>query len=276
MLARIRAIYIPIAFAASEDHPHLSMWLQVSFTQNRVVDIWRGYSTFSGHETDTMIGLRVWRDVTVGFDIRGLTELLSCPRQFRKVNPYQAKFTKLVHRDSIRTVPVADSYSDGYDFSWLTIAQAHSGLNIEWRKGEKGSWFEDFFRNAITFSLSFIPSVSPILSIAFSLRWTAVVNPDRFMYELSLWATALTHESFWNMGPAEALAEIRNLEEEKKKQQKVSGKVQSYFQQAHEVLRVDEAKCDKGAGADEEPGEVLVEVPPREGPTNGHAVGAKE
>ncbi|KAI7772218.1 hypothetical protein LZL87_007579 [Fusarium oxysporum] len=241
------------------------MWLQVSFTQNRVVDIWRGDSTFSGHETDTMSGPRVWR----------------CPRQFCKVNPYQAKFTKLVHRASIRTVPVADSYSDGYDFSWLTIAQAHSGLNIEWRKGEKGSWFEDFFRNAITFSLSFIPSVSPILSIAFSLRWTAVVNPDRFIFEddirkNSAEIRALTHESFWNMGPAEALAEIRNLEEEKKKQQKVSGKVQSYFQQAHEVLRVDEAKCDKGAGADEEPGEVLVEVPPREGPTNGHAVGAKE
>ena len=77
------------------------MWLQVSFTQNRVVDIWRGDSTFSGHETDTMSGLRVWRDVTVGFDITGLTELLSCPRQFRKVNPYQAKFIELVHRDSI-------------------------------------------------------------------------------------------------------------------------------------------------------------------------------
>jgi hypothetical protein len=101
MPARVRATCIPIAFAASEDHPHLSMWLQVSFTQNRVVDIWRGDSTFSGHETDTMSGLRVWRDVTVGFDITGLTELLSCPRQFRKVNPYQAKFIELVHRDSI-------------------------------------------------------------------------------------------------------------------------------------------------------------------------------
>ncbi|ENH62780.1 hypothetical protein FOC1_g10006243 [Fusarium oxysporum f. sp. cubense race 1] len=239
MPARIRATCIPIAFAASEDHPHLSMWLQVSFTQNRVVDIWRGDSTFSGHETDTMSGLRVWRDVTVGFDITGLTELLSCPRQFRKVNPYQAKFIELVHRDS----------------------------------------------NAITVSLGFVPGVGPLLSIALSLGWTAVVNPDRFILpELfeddvrknSTEIRALTRESFWNMGPAEALVEVKKLKKEEKKQQKVSGEVQSYFQQAHEVLLVDEAKYDNEAGADEEPVEVLVEVSPRDAPANGHAVEAVE
>ncbi|KAI1033921.1 hypothetical protein LB503_011058 [Fusarium chuoi] len=296
MLARIRAIYIPVAFSASKDYPHLSMWLQVSFTQNRVVNIWRGGSSFLGHETGTTSGLGVWRNHTIGFDITGLTELLSCPRQFRKVNPYEAKFIKLVHRDSIKNVPVKDSYRDAYDFSWLTIAQAHSGLNIEWGKGEKGSWFEDFFRNAITFGLGFIPGVGPLLSIAFSLGWTAAVNPDKFMHELSLWAPTikipelfeydvrkdsaeirtLTHESFWNLGPAEAIAEVQKLEEEEKKQQKVSGEVKSYFQQAHEVLRVDEAKYDKEAGAGEEPGEVLVEVPPREDSTNGDAVEVKD
>ncbi|RKK92215.1 hypothetical protein BFJ71_g10301 [Fusarium oxysporum] len=214
MPARIRATCIPIAFAASEDHPHLSMWLQVSFTQNRVVDIWRGDSTFSGHKTDTMSGLRVWRDVTVGFDITGLTELLSCPRQFRKVNPYQAKFIELVHRDSIEQ----------------SLSQTPTTMEL----------FEDDVRKNST-----------------EIR-------------------ALTRESSWNMGPAEALVEVKKLEEEEKKQQKVLGEVQSYFQQAHEVLLVDEAKYDKEAGADEEPGEVLVEVPPQDAPANGHAVEAVE
>ncbi|EXL42594.1 hypothetical protein FOCG_15050 [Fusarium oxysporum f. sp. radicis-lycopersici 26381] len=265
MPARIRATCIPIAFAASEDHPHLSMWLQVSFTQNRVVDIWRGDSTFSGHKTDTMSRLRVWRDVTVGFDITGLTELLSCPRQFRKVNPYQAKFIELVHRDSIEQ----------------SLSQTPTTMG----KGEKGSWFEDFFKNAITVSLGFVPGVGPLLSIALSLGWTAVVNPDRFILpELfeddvrknSTEIRALTRESSWNMGPAEALVEVKKLEEEEKKQQKVLGEVQSYFQQAHEVLLVDEAKYNKEAGADEELGEVLVEVPPQDAPANGHAVEAVE
>ncbi|EXA34543.1 hypothetical protein FOVG_14518 [Fusarium oxysporum f. sp. pisi HDV247] len=260
MAARIRVIYIPIAFAASEDHPHLSMWLQVSFTQNRVVNIWRGNSTFSGHETDTMSGLRVWRGVTVGFDITGLTELLSCPRQFRKVNPYQAKFIKLAHRDPIRTVPVKNSYNDGYDFSWLSIAQARSGLSTEWGKGVKEA------------------GVGPLLSIAFSLGWT--VLPELFEDDIRKNSTkirSLIHESSWNMGLDEALVEVKKLEEEEKKQQqKVSGDVQSYFQQAHEVLLVDEAKYDNEAGADEEPGEVLVEVPPRDAPANGHAVEAVE
>ncbi|KLO97360.1 Uncharacterized protein LW93_3338 [Fusarium fujikuroi] len=266
------------SFSASKDYPHLSMWLQVSFTQNRVVNIWRGGSSFLGHETGTTGGLGVARNHTVGFDITGLTELLSCPRQFRKVNPYEAKFIKIVHRDSIKTVPVKDSYQDSYDFSWRTIAQAHSGLNIEWGKG-------------------FVPGVGPILSIAFSLGWTAVVDHDKFMYELSLWAPAvrilelfeddvcknsaeiraLTYESFWNKGLAEAMAAVEKLEEEeKKKKQKASGEFQSYFQQAHEVLRVDEAKYDKEFGADEEPGEVLVEVPPREGSTNVDAAEVKE
>ncbi|KAL5590384.1 hypothetical protein FOBRF1_013941 [Fusarium oxysporum] len=296
MLARIRAIYIPVAFSASKDHPNLSMWLQVSFTQSRVVDIWRGGSTFEGHQLNPTSGLGVYRSYTVGFDITGLTELLSCPRQFRKVNPYEAKFIKIVPRTKIQTVPVNGSYSDAYDFNWITIAQAHSGLNIEWGKGEKGSWFEDFFKNAIAFSLGFVPGVGPLLSVAFTLGWTAVVSPDRFMYELSLWAPAvrlpelfdvdirkssteiraLTHESLWNKGPAEALAEIKKLEGEEKKQQSVSGEVRSYFEQAHDVLRVDEAKYDKEAGADEEPGEVLVEVPPREDPANGDAAGAEE
>ncbi|SCV49048.1 uncharacterized protein FFB14_10679 [Fusarium fujikuroi] len=253
------------------------VWIDVSFTQNRVVNIWRGGSSFLGHETGTTGGLGVARNHTVGFDITGLTELLSCPRQFRKVNPYEAKFIKIVHRDSIKTVPVKDSYQDSYDFSWRTIAQAHSGLNIEWGKG-------------------FVPGVGPILSIAFSLGWTAVVDHDKFMYELSLWAPAvrilelfeddvcknsaeiraLTCESFWNKGLAEAMAAVEKLEEEEKKKQKASGEFQSYFQQAHEVLRVDEAKYDKEFGADEEPGEVLVEVPPREGSTNVDAAEVKE
>ncbi|QKD62925.2 uncharacterized protein FOBCDRAFT_209608 [Fusarium oxysporum Fo47] len=216
------------------------MWLQVSFTQNRVVDIWRGDSTFSGHKTDTMSGLRVWRDVTVGFDITGLTELLSCPRQFRKVNPYQAKFIELVHRDSIEQ----------------SLSQTPTTMGV-----------------------------GPLLSIALSLGWTAVVNPDRFILpELfeddvrknSTEIRALTRESSWNMGPAEALVEVKKLEEEEKKQQKVLGEVQSYFQQAHEVLLVDEAKYNKEAGTDEEPGEVLVEVPPQDAPANGHAVEAVE
>ncbi|KAF5971273.1 hypothetical protein FCOIX_9952 [Fusarium coicis] len=228
MLAGIRAIYIPVGFSASKDHPNLNMWLQVSFTQNREVNIWRGGSTFMGHETSITNGLGVRREHTIGFDITGLTEFLSCPRQFRKVNPYEVKFIKLVHRDNIRTVPVRHSYNDAYDFSWLTIAQAHSGLDIQWGKGEKGSWRW------------------PFLSMAFSLGWTAVVNPDRFMYELSLWAPFVKIPELFEDG----------LEEEKK--QKVSGEVRSYFQLAHEVLRVDEAKYDKEADANEEPGEVLV------------------
>ncbi|EWY81700.1 hypothetical protein FOYG_15922 [Fusarium oxysporum NRRL 32931] len=195
-----------------------------------------------------MSGLRVWRDVTVGFDITGLTELLSCPRQFRKVYPYQAKFIALVH--------------------WDSIEQSLSQTPTTMGKGEKGSWFEDFFKNAITVSLGFVPGVGPLFSIALSLGWTAVVNPDRFMYELS--------EPLGTVGPAEALVKVKKREEEEKKQQKVLGEVQSYFQQAHEVLLVDEAKYDKEAGADEEPGEVLVEVPPQDAPANGHAVEAVE
>ncbi|KAF9773546.1 hypothetical protein IL306_008618 [Fusarium sp. DS 682] len=215
LLARIQAIYIPVAYSASEDYPQLSMWLQVSFTQARTVDIWRGGDTFLGHETH--------------------------PR-------------------------------------------------------EKGSWFEDFFKNAITFGLGLVPGLGPILSIAFSLGWTAVVNPDKFMYELSLWAPSvklpelfeddvrknaaeirgLTYDVFWNMQHAQELAEANKLGDREKNEKTVSGEVKSYFDIADEVLRVSEAKDDKEDGADEGHGEVLVHNPPWESPANGHAEPSKE
>ena len=41
-------------------------------------------------------------------------------------------------------------------------------------------WFADYIENAITFALGFIPGVGFILSISFSLGWTALTDPDSF------------------------------------------------------------------------------------------------
>ncbi|KAM0347326.1 hypothetical protein ACHAPU_004845 [Fusarium lateritium] len=283
MLAAIRAIYIPVAHSASKDHPELSTWLQVSFVQPRNISIWRGGSTFLGHQTDSQNGLRVHRTHTVGFDITGLTELLCCPRQFRKVNVYEAKFVKILEASKVRTVSVSDSYSDAYDFSWLTITRAHSGLNIEWGKGEKGSWFEDFFKNALSFGIGFIPGIGPLLAIAFSLTWTAIRDPDQFMHELSLWVPSvkipelfdrdirnssrnirgLVHESMWQSRSAQAVVAANKYDVEQKKELEVSGGAQSYFEYAGKELKMDQAKYDKAEG-DAEPGEVIAEIEPRD------------
>ncbi|KAF5679387.1 hypothetical protein FHETE_804 [Fusarium heterosporum] len=283
MLTPIRAIYIPVAHSASEDHPGLSTWLQVSFVQPKNISIWREGSTFTGHQTDSQNGLRVYRNFTVGFDFTGLTELLCCPRQFRKVNVFQAKFVKIVPASNIRTVSVAASYNDAYDFDWATITRAHSGLNIEWGKGEQGSWFEDFFKNALTFGIGFIPGIGPMLAIAFSLTWTAIRDPDKFMHELSLWVPSvkipelfdrdvrasagrikgLVHESMWQSRSTQAVVAANKYEAEEKQEKEASGGVQSYFEYAGKELKIDQAKYDKTEG-DAEPGEIIAEIEPRD------------
>ncbi|KAF4993973.1 hypothetical protein FGRMN_6104 [Fusarium graminum] len=283
MLAHIRAIYIPVAHSTSKDYPGLSTWLQISFVQPRNIPIWRGGSTFTNHPTTSQNGLGVWRAATIGFDFTGLTELLCCPRQFRKVNVFQAKFVKIVNATSIRTVSVAGSYNDRYDFDWATITRAHSGLNIEWGKGEKGSWFEDFFKNALTFGIGFIPGIGPLLAIAFSLTWTAIRDPDQFIHELSLWVPSvkipelfdrdirisskqirgLVHESMWQSRSAQAVVAANKYEEEQTKEQEASGGVQSYFEYAAKELNIEQAKYEKTKD-DDEPGEVIAEIEPQE------------
>ncbi|KAJ4122728.1 hypothetical protein NW768_010169 [Fusarium equiseti] len=276
MLAHIRAIYIPLAWVSSEDHPHLSTWLQVNFTSGKEIPIWRGGESFMAHPTDRTAGLGVWRDATVGFDITGLIHLLSVPRQFRKYNPYTAKFIKIVGRDSIKTVPLGDSYSDFSDYSWLDITKMQTGMNIEYVPGNQSNWFEDFFKNALEFGLGFIPGVGPLLSIFSSLAWTAIREPDKLLGQLTLWMPTLklahdeledmkkssiemrrlTQERFWKAEERQAQALLLNSTLSMK-MQKASGDTISYFKDTSRVLNCGKAKYDKEL-AGEEAGTVVA------------------
>ncbi|CAG7555887.1 unnamed protein product [Fusarium equiseti] len=277
MLARIRAIYIPLAFVSSEDHPNLSTWLQVNFTSGREVSVWRGGESFMDHPTDRTAGLGVWRDATVGFGITGLIHLLSVPRQFQKYNPYSAKFIKIVGRDSIKTVPVADSYSDWFDYSWLEITKIQTGMDIEYVPRNQSNWFEEFFKNALEFGLGFIPGVGPLLSIISSLVWTAIREPDKLLGQLTLWMPTLklaqnqvedlrqssiemrklTQERFWKAEERQAQAMLLNSTLSMR-MPKASGNTVSYFKDTNRVLHCDKANYDKVL-AGEEAGIVVAE-----------------
>ncbi|PQE27332.1 hypothetical protein CJF32_00000301 [Rutstroemia sp. NJR-2017a WRK4] len=197
---------------ASADYPHLSKWAQVNFTQNSN-PFWRGGDQFTPHSCSRTYGLGLHRDYAVGLDITGLVPLLSCLVEFHKMNVYRAKLVKIVWSSSIKTVPVQKSYSDSYDFSYTRIMSAHSGMTIEFGQASKGNWLGDFLKNAITFGIGFIPGVGPLLSVAFSLGWTAIANPDDFMRELSLWAPqiALIDQSLLIADLAKISKEIKLL-----------------------------------------------------------------
>ncbi|KAM3088938.1 hypothetical protein ACMFMG_000559 [Clarireedia jacksonii] len=200
---------------------------------------------------DRTFGLRVYRGYTVGFDFTGLVNLLSCPVEFRKVNAYTAKFVKIVPRGNIKTVSVSDSYSDAYDFDWLKITRAHSGLDIKYGEADKSS----------------------------CLAWTAVADPDKFLYELSLWAPItktpeliaditkssseirpLVHERWLNRSGALGISSDGG---EKQEDTILVITATPYFKEAQDALDesgTNTATYEKEKDDPEGPGEVLVDV----------------
>ncbi|KAK8009901.1 hypothetical protein PG990_008866 [Apiospora arundinis] len=194
MLAHIRAIYIPVAQSASKEYPHLSTWVQVKFSRDQKVDILRDTGKFEKQEMTKLKGLAIAREQTIGLNIAGLVELLTIPRHYRKADmtPFTAKLVKIVPASTVKTVKVSASYEHGGDLEWTAIEKAHSGLDVMWKKAEKGSWVGDFTKNLMVFGIGFVPGIGPLLAIAFSLTWTAVQgDEDDFFKELSLWCPAV-------------------------------------------------------------------------------------
>ncbi|EMR84494.1 hypothetical protein BcDW1_6877 [Botrytis cinerea BcDW1] len=188
LLAHVRAIYIPIAYSASEDYPDLSTWVQINFARDRTVPVWHAGSEFEDYKTDKLTGFGIKKDWTLGLDFTGLVELLSIPRQFRKVNPYSGKLIRIVPDNWVKTVSVSKSYRDADDISWLAIQKAHNRVDLMWKSVEKTFWIENFTKNAMVFAIGWIPGPGPFMAIAFSLTWTAIKDEEAFWNELSLWA----------------------------------------------------------------------------------------
>lgn len=192
LLAHVRAIYIPVAHSASPDHPNLTTWVQVNFAMDRSVPIWRGGEKFEKHEMTKLKGLSISREETIGFDICGLIELLSVPRHFRKGNPYTSKVIKIVPSNTVKTIKTTLTYTHIGDIGWTTIQKAHSGLDLMWKKADDKPWAEDFTKNLIVVGLGFVPGAGPLLSVCFSLAWTAIRDDkEKFWKELSLWVPAV-------------------------------------------------------------------------------------
>ena len=178
MLACIRAIYFPLAYTADENHPELCGWVQVNFAQSRIVEIHWGGIRWWSHPFDSTNGLGVWRDRTIGFDVHGLIQLLSLPRQLRKNNPYAARLIRIVRPESLSWTSLLNLYSAANNLDWTHVANANFGLDLQWRPAERGTWLGNFMMNVITFGLGMIPVAGPFLAILFPVGWTLVVDPD--------------------------------------------------------------------------------------------------
>lgn len=189
-VTNIRAIYIPIAQQASEDHPELCTFYQVNFAvANDKVKIlhhsgparkptvtWRDVSL------NKTLGLGDWWSLTVGINFNGLVELLSLPRQLRAQNAFSSGNIIMIDKDLVASPRIEQSYSDDADFDWAKVASANYGLAIQWKPAiKKQDWLENFLKNSLTIAVGFIPGIGPIAAIAFPLAWTAIADPDSFV-----------------------------------------------------------------------------------------------
>ncbi|KAL8778972.1 MAG: hypothetical protein Q9213_007157 [Squamulea squamosa] len=179
MLAYIRAIYLPVAYSVSKDHPDICSFVQVNFALSRIVKFWHGEGKFQDVQTDKVLGLGVNVQRTLALDVSGLIELLTLPRQLRRDNCYNLKLIKLQQAISLQPYqPVLKTYSNGPDISWLTVANGNYGLDLTWQPAQKSSWQETYIRNVLTIGIGFVPVAGPFLQVAFSVGWTLVSQED--------------------------------------------------------------------------------------------------
>ena len=71
-----------------------------------------------------------------------------------------------------------------YNISWLTVANANFGLDLQWRPAQRSSWLENFMKNVLTMALGMIPVVGPILAVAFPVAWALISDPESAFEEL--------------------------------------------------------------------------------------------
>ncbi|KAL9026402.1 MAG: hypothetical protein Q9196_004928 [Gyalolechia fulgens] len=179
LLANIRAIYLPVAWSVSKDHPDLCSFVQVNFALSRTVKFWHGEGHFDDVKTDQVMGLRKNVQRTLALDVTGLIQLLTLPRQLRRDNCYNLKLLMLEQAISLQPKQgVSKSYSDGPDLSWIRVANGNYGLDLTWHPPQKSTWQENFIKNVLTIGIGFVPGVGPILQIMFAVGWTMVTQDD--------------------------------------------------------------------------------------------------
>ena len=159
-------------------------------------------SKFETFKCDKLFGLGVTKSRTIGIDVFGLQFLLGLPRQLRKENVYTAHLVLWAPIDSVKDksgrtgpFPLAGQLFDTNDFSWLTITNASTGLELQWKPfipSPTNNWMGDTLKNLIMFGLGCVPEVGLIAQVAFSLVWTGLTDFDRFFMTLVEVIPALT------------------------------------------------------------------------------------
>ena len=173
-MAHIRAVYFPVAYAVDKDHDDLCSYVQVNFALPRKIKLAAGDKDWFDVWTDKVLGMRTDAFRSVGFDVSGLIQLLTLPRQLRRDNCYNLRLIKITGGGAIKTISVTKSYRDGPDKSWLTIANGNYGLDLTWKPAEKSTWIENYIRNTLTVAAGFIPVVGPIVQVLFSVGWEII------------------------------------------------------------------------------------------------------
>lgn len=184
MLAPIRAIYLPLAYTVSQEHSRLSAWVQVSFAQTRSVMIWRSGTTFLSHPIHSTYGLGVYEQSVIGFDVHGLMQLLALPRQLRNDNAYASKLIRIIPRASLASQGSTTTLFARHNISWLTVANANFGLDLQWKPAQRSSWLENFMKNVLTIAVGMIPVVGPILAVTFPIAWALISDPESAFEEM--------------------------------------------------------------------------------------------
>ncbi|KAI4094834.1 MAG: hypothetical protein LQ339_007397 [Xanthoria mediterranea] len=179
-LAFIRAIYLPVAYSVSKDHPELCSFVQMNFALSRTVKFWHGEGRFDDVKTDQVLGLQPDVKRTLAVDVTGLIQLLTLPRQLRRDNCYNLKLLQLHPATSM---PMDDLWISKYyahktDISWVTVAKGNYGLDLTWQPPQKSTWEETFIKNTLTVAAGFVPAVGPIVQIMFSVGWTLISEED--------------------------------------------------------------------------------------------------
>ena len=189
----IRAIYFPVAQTSDDSFSDMCTYLMMDFTHETDIKINSNQSSswweITGNPT---YGLdhRIYDTIVINMqDIYGL---LSLPHQLRgpDVGPFispirgEEPIQMLdCHQINYRNDPSVCAPADINflsDIDLVAIINANFGIDIKWRPFKESLGCLGFIEHLIEAGLSMIPGVGPLLSTAWSVGVTLIVNPGAF------------------------------------------------------------------------------------------------
>ena len=130
-------------------------------------------------------------DHTLAVHLEEAYRYLSLPSQVR--NPKKGLYSAAVQVDEICELRFQNYICETSNHPWdsgfeefneqidlAKVVSSNLGVDLVWKPYETDNFLANFIANLIAVGLNFIPIVGTVLSMSFTVAWSAISNPEQF------------------------------------------------------------------------------------------------